>query len=442
MNPLDHRIPAVKALLVLGLVSACTVKNPLFCETDVDCAGTDKPFCDADGEFPASNDTRNTCIEIPADCSIERCGCTPGNAFACDLDQLTVCGADGKSTTTSTCALGCSTEKRCLTFEPSNGLGPALDIAAGEPDVIVPSGARVDTELGLIQDAAGTPISVRSLLVSQESGTMIRAFVASSFVIDAVRVRGANSVAFVASGRITIRGTLDARAEGQSIPGPGAQRAPAGCIGAPFLQTLPSILVLGGGGGGNSTPGGTGRGVVAGQLGGSAVAGTALVGGCGAGDAGSGGAGGGAIQLVSMDEIALSTAGLIDVGGGGGGASNGGGSGGLVVLEAPHVRIDGAASGIVANGGAGGGCLLAGSDATSNSDTALAPQCTGASAGDGGTGFQLPGSGEVSTSGSAFKGGGGGAAGRARIATKQGAFEALGNPVISAQTTQVALTPR
>ena len=222
----------VRMLVVVGALGACTTeRNPAYCDSDLDCVGSSFTFCDLNGEFPESNHRRHTCTTVPEDCPVERCGCEPGAGLSCDADQLEVCNADGRSSSTATCALGCATaEPRCLTFEPSNDLGGPLAAAAAEPDVLLPPGARIDTDLGLVQDGNGTPIAVRSVVVDQDGGSSIRVFLGKSFVIDDATVRGTRALAFVAPGPITLRGKLDASAQGRTA-GPGAQDVPAVCTG-------------------------------------------------------------------------------------------------------------------------------------------------------------------------------------------------------------------
>lgn len=455
-------VGAVQAVLVTALLAACYKPNPALCDSDADCADEEgRTFCDVNGEYAESDFQPRVCIAPPPDCPIERCGCQPGAALACDGDQLTVCSDDGASTTTSSCAFGCSTdETRCLRFEPSNALGAALEMAAAEPDVILPAGARIDTELGLVQDSGGVPIQVRSLLVTQEGGNKIRVLVGRSFVFDDVTVQGAPAFAAVASGRISLNGIFDASAEGRRR-GPGGQEEPAACVGGRSQMYNCSGIAYapGTGGGGNATSAGAGGGFQGpGGTGGAAVASfVPLVGGCRGGAfydcdglslLRTGGAGGGAVQFVSMDEIVLASSGLVDVGAGGGESETGGGSGGLVVMEAPRVRIDGAAAGIVANGGAGGGCTMTGLDARPDRNAALAPKCDGSSAGNGGTSSVPPESGPVSCTGGGscalvgFRGGGGGAVGRVRIATKDGTYEVVGTPILSVSITTATLEAR
>ena len=436
------------AIVAVGLLGGCTKKNPEFCEQDSDCELPGRPFCDVAGDFPESDHTPHRCTTIPNDCPLERCGCTPGESLACDADQLTVCGEDGFSTATLTCGLGCSTEDRCLTFDPSNGLGPALVSAAAEPDLVLPAAVTIDTDLGTIVDSSNMPVAVRTLVVEQEGGSKVRAFLARSIVLNDAIVRGSASLAIVAPGTIAVRGRLDASAT-ERQGGPGTQESPAACVGAESKEFMAGGVpaAVGAGGGGNATGGGKGGGWggPSSNDGGAPTPGfVPLVGGCRGGvllnqdrtTRSRGGGGGGAIQFVSLDTVAFSIAGFVDVGAGGGEASAGGGSGGTIVIEAPRVRFDGAATGIAANGGAGGGCDMIGVDATSTTAAAVAPKCGTYSAGDGGTGVMSAADGDYSCPQppcpvSGTKGAGGGAAGRASIVTLDGTFEQIGNPVMS-----------
>jgi hypothetical protein len=449
---------AMRALALLALTTACTIRNPAFCASDGECTDPAAPICDLDGAFSG---TSNHCIPVPDDCPVERCGCTPGEAFACELDQLTVCGEDGRSIDTRPCGLGCATdETRCLAFEPSNGLGPALEMAENRPAVSLPDGASIDTELGTVVDGVGNTIDVASMLVTQANGQPIRALLARSFVIGHVSVVGAHALAIVSPGTIIVNGLIDASAEGRRR-GPGAVAQGAACVGGQSREEQGTfVFANGAGGGGNATEAGRG-GVFSGTRsdGGASVGSFApLIGGCPGGEivglgGGSttarGGGGGGGVQVVSLVEVGFLSSGMIDVGGGGGENGAGGGSGGVVIIEAPRVRLDGSATGIAANGGSGGGCGFAGTDATPSNSPALAPQSCANSPhpGNGATGAIPPESGRSEcSSGSCFligyAGGGGGGAGRALVVTAGGNIDMIGAPLLSVALSQSRLTPR
>lgn len=433
----------LRTLLLAALVGGCT-KHVNQCTSDSDCTDPAYPFCDVNGEFPASGGAKNVCTVTPTNCPVDRCGCTPG-ALTCSTDTLLTCNADGKSQTMTSCALGCATDgTRCLTFEPSNGLDAAFAAAAGEQDVVLPKGVHIDTAMGVITNTGGIAIPVQSLLITQ-GNSAIRAFYAKSFVIDDATVTGPDAVAFVAAGDITVQGIVDASGT-VTTGGPGAQSSAAACSGhSGQSQTcVVTSTCEGGGGAGNATAGTSGGG-------GTGAAGmpqtdfTPLVGGCVGGSAldssgalvASGGGGGGALQLVSGTKIEITASGLIDVGAGGGDPFAGGGSGGNVVIEAPQVSIDGD-GGIVGNGGAGGGCSVSGPDATRDLNPAIGPGPCGNHNTDGG------GSGGTATTAptaSGRAGGGGGAVGRVRIATKDGTANVSNSALMSVAVTNDMLSP-
>lgn len=417
--------------------SACATKQQNACTSDSDCKDPAYPFCDVNGEFAASGGAKDVCTIVPPDCPVERCGCSPG-ATTCTGDQLTTCDAGGTSETSTACALGCSTDgTRCLSFEPSNGLGPALTAATNEPAITIPDGATINTDTGEVKTSAGIAIPINSLAVAQGSGT-IRALIGGSFSIGDVVVFGNNPLAIVSDGEIQLSGVFDASANASSS-GPGGQSS-GPCAGR--------SSTYGGSGGGNATDGGT-----SGQSGsvitnpylpgGAAQIGfEPLVGGCVGGQltsngavVGDGGGGGGAVQFVSLTAITVS--GSVDIGGGGGGYDGGaGGAGGNAILEAPRVSFS--SGGIFANGGSGGACTASGNDATPDLNAAAGAGPCGslpnqARGGAGATVSAGPGLGGHVLSGPA--GGGGGAVGRARIATHDGTFDPGAATLSAAVTT-------
>jgi hypothetical protein len=428
------------ALLAMTITAAACTKEQNACTSDSDCTNPAYPFCDVNGEFDASGGAKNVCTIVPPECPVERCGCSPG-ATSCAGDELTTCDASGTSVTTTACALGCASDgTRCLSFEPSNGLGPALTAAASEPAITIPDGATINTDTGEVKTSGGIAVQVHSLAIGQ-GPTTIRALIGGSFTIGDVSVLGANPLAIVSVGDIALDGVLDMGAE-STASGPGAQRTGA-CAGQPSD--------VGGSGGGNATEGAAGGGPVlisnprvpggAAQtvfepLGGGCPGGKLLSNGSAVAD---GGGGGGAVQLVSLTAIAIS--GGIDVGGGGGGFNGGGGgSGGNVILEAPRVSFS--AGGIFANGGSGGACSLNGTDASRDATPAPGPGPCGAHGelygGAGGTVAAVPTSGGRVGVSETSAGGGGGAVGRLRIATLDGTYES-GSAVLSAVTTTATL---
>lgn len=478
-------------VLIVVVAVACTKQNPAAFCADGQCSDP-KFFCDVNGVIGGEP---GRCIAV--DCTVGafaacdgdtelRCGadghtfeqqaCSAGcdpqagcrpfcapDTTSCANDQLTSCNAQGTATTVETCALGCATDRtRCLTFEPTNGLGAALADAASQTDVTLPAGTRIDTDSGVVQDSSGTPITVKTVLVPQAGAPEIRVLEAHSFAVNSVTVTGTRPLAFVAHGQIALSGRLTAHAAA-STGGPGAQST-ASCNGKDEKQfscvCSPVLCSIGTGGAGNAQGGGAGggRGTSTSNAGGTLGGFSPLAGGCSGGTqrdpsglniVARGGAGGGAVQLVSFEEVVIDAQGLIDVGGGGGVSTTGGGSGGLVIIEAPRVTISGSSAGITANGGAGGGCGMTGPDAMASTTAAPGATCANYFAGSGGTSAKAPTNGCVvgvdscsSAQCPVVYGGGGGAVGRARIVTVAGAFQTSGSPILSVNVTTATLTPK
>jgi len=264
-------------------------------------------------------------------------------------------------------------------------------------------------------------------------------------------VVGTHALSIYAVQGISITGTLQSRASGQSA-GPGGFGGGAGnggdgasCLGGEGKGGKSNNQVeSGGGGGGGGAAGGAGSigkygmTTVSGGAGGPAVGTTSLwllLGGCGGGGGGGpdwgqgghGGGGGGALQLVAGGAIIIS--GTITVAGAGGeGAHNGSGGGGAgaggsVLVEGISIAITG--TGIVAANGGGGGSggadistntSPAGEDGLSSTTAAKGGPTHPTYGGAGGAGGALAlASGSTSSDVESNGGGGGGAAGRVRL---------------------------
>ncbi|HEY0195918.1 MAG TPA: hypothetical protein VGC42_32625 [Kofleriaceae bacterium] len=444
------------AMVMVVVWGGCTKTNPSSICHDGACTDPEHAFCDIDG---ALSGEPGACITV---------ACAPGELQGCRNHNALVCNSAGNSYDEQLCASGCVDALGCLPFLPSNGLAATLVDAQHEADAIWPSGIRVDTDTGIVQDAHGTPIIIKSALVAQVGAPSVRVFEARSFSIADVTITGSLSIAMVAVGTISIAGLMSARAHG-SVGGPGAQTT-GPCKGGDFRQASPGGCTggppraFGSGGGGNYQRGGFGAptfttDVTAQENGGLPTTGySPLLGGCEGGSQidyldGSkidyrGGGGGGALQLVSLTQIVLTSGGRIDLGGGGGESSSGGGSGGTLILEAPQVSLSGDGTGITANGGAGGGCAMTGPDATSDLTPAHGPSCANYFGGDGGTGAAASGNACRGAPGTCLGdmcpvtyGGGGGSVGRARIGTHDGTYMMTGNPALSVHLDTATLVP-
>jgi hypothetical protein len=403
--------------VLASLLPGCKQTDPLYCDPSTPCTDPDRPFCDDNGEYPASDGIKHTCIPDPfgpdagpdqcqpdafIECTDEDtavycddegtstvpvsceggcdddagCSCEAGTTI-CEADQTVFCTASGTVDHIQTCPLGChSGGERCLDIQPSNDLGAYLEDAANGPEVVIEdlSGEPtvVNTSTGTITLGDGTEVLVPSELVpAQPGGVSIRVFTVRSFRVtrctELSTSPSAPALAIVADGDVEISCHVRPRS--------GAFDA-TGCRGGPAVATTDNGNDqgphAGAGGGGFGSPGGSG-GTSGGEPGGTG-GGTSgevtlepLRGGCPGGrdSTAPGSNPGGAIQIVSRTAIRLSktstTVGILDAGGslglGFAGAlsavSWGGGSGGAILLEAPTVDLVEGAA-VVANGGGGG----------------------------------------------------------------------------------------
>src|ERR1700733_8637166 len=337
------KIVAVLSGVLFSASLSCT-KHVNGCDSNADCTDPAYPFCDVNGAYPPSDGTKNICTITPPGCPADVCGCAPG-AATCGSGELTTCNADGSSTTTTSCALGCGSDGlSCASFTPSNGLAPILTEASAEPDVSIPSGTTIDTDAGTITTSDGRSLMIANSLVIQPGAQSIRALAARTFPIADITVVGARPIAFVAATDITINGVISSRGTA-GVAGAGGVTTGT-CVGGTANRTdcgsnsVPGVPCAGGaGGGGNAVSGGdggfdfetqsTGYGTGPGSnLGGvTETAGISpLAGGCSGGNNGDdsltpptvslGGGGGGGVQLVSGGSIEL--AGFVELDGGGG----------------------------------------------------------------------------------------------------------------------------
>lgn len=416
------------------LGAGCGTEEINRCTSDSDCQDVAYPFCDVNGHYGGAG----LCIVKPMDCSVEDCGCTPGNV--CATGVLTTCAADGKSEVTTSCALGCAAiTDHCASFVPSYGVGVVLTNAAVAGDVTIPPGSTIATDTGVALDGNGTAIAVRNQLVAQAAGPSIQVFYARSFSIEDMTITGSLPVAFVATGTIDVKGKIEAGGH-STIAGPGGVNE--GPMVGRYQRTNGTNVTIFSGGGGNGT-------AAAGTLGGSIGNLSVLQGGGRGGEADAqtpeGGGGGGAIQLSSQTSITIE--GGINVGGGGGTNNMSGGAGGTIVLEAGTVSIGGT---LAANGGAGCACNGQNStpammDGQYSGAASIAPSCSISSntlyGGSGGTGTTGPIQGHGLFVGAAANpAGDGGAVGRIVINTSSGMFSSTGSPVLSGVYSSTTLT--
>jgi len=354
-------------LALAGPLGGCTKTDPLYCDEKNPCTDPERPFCDLDGDYPASEGIGRTCIADPepepdagrdpdggpdggggpdasfctagefvqctdgdtaiycneqgseyvsvdcnSDCSPEQAGCyCEPESSICSSDQTIHCGGNGQVEEIEACALGCNdTGERCVDVNPSNGLAGFLDMTDDAPVVVLSNGASIDTDNGTIQDGDGALLDVPTFQISPPAGGIpILVLAVKSLVAGDTTIIGGRALAIVSDGDILIGGHVrilaGATEEGSCL---GGLAGSDGCAG--FL----CAVVSGGGGGGFATAGGDGGNASLGELfaaggNGGATRGTSslvpLLGGCRGGglSATQGGDGGGAIQLVSRTLI-------------------------------------------------------------------------------------------------------------------------------------------
>jgi predicted small lipoprotein YifL len=72
---------ATFALFMLSALAACKVKDPLYCDPSTPCTDPDRPFCDDEGAYAASEGIKHTCIPYPWDAGPDSDAgpsCSPG----------------------------------------------------------------------------------------------------------------------------------------------------------------------------------------------------------------------------------------------------------------------------------------------------------------------------------------------------------------------------
>ncbi len=297
-----------------------------------------------------------------------------GNDAGCGADRgLTCSGATLRQCSSGAevdipCDLGCSTTggAHCRVMVPSNVAPDLLTAATGA--LHVTTSYDIDTD-----DCTASLPGITFQVVPQSGHPGICAVSVRSLTVDSGQVlsaSGSRPLAILASGDVTILGTIDVSGVG-TMPGPGALSSDGGGDG-----THAATYDDGGGGGGGMCGaggrGGTG-GSAAGGAGGAARSPDMLVplvggtpGGHGSDSTvgGPGGGGGGALQISALGTIDVE--GTIAAGGGGGsggadvGAGGGGGSGGAILLEAPSIVLGGGGDLDAAGGGGGAGACSSG----------------------------------------------------------------------------------
>src|SRR5688500_7269120 len=83
------KLPSLILTCVL-VASACTVRDPLYCDESKPCTSPERPYCDLEGAYEESGYIRNTCIATPA---FDAGGLVDAPALPGTLSSLTVTAA-------------------------------------------------------------------------------------------------------------------------------------------------------------------------------------------------------------------------------------------------------------------------------------------------------------------------------------------------------------
>lgn len=473
-------------------MAACgTQKNPAATCMQGTCIDPSFPYCDTDGSVAG---TPGACIAVTCtagefgkcvgdselmcnqygtgydqvDCAHgcdENTGCKlcEANQTVCSNGAVASCDAAGNQTSVKQCPLGCfNDEPRCRDIDPSNRLGPYLDMVMSPPDLDLSDGQwYVDLSTGIWDGPGSETVSPPMFEVpSLTGGPASHVFVVGSLKIKDLGLAQSSaatldSVTFLASGPVEIAGSVIL----DPTVGSTHKASCQGQSGYRGNEQFGPCTYLSPGGGGGASKGGNGGTIVDAdppvyKMGGAAY-GTddlqPLVGGCSGGGGldpqantnyTEGMPGGGAIQISSR--VAITIKGSIHADGRDGDTDSnrdcdevwlGAGGGGGILLEAPSITLAPNAV-LSAVGGNGIGC-----DPATALCGAFGHGGTGSSsATDGGDAVFMTALGRDAQYRS---GSGGGGVGRVRLNTKTaGSYTSDGTSKIDAALTTGAIGTR
>jgi len=394
--------------------------------------------------------------------SIGGCRLCEPNQTVCANGMVASCDANGNQTQPIVCPLGCFEDQpRCRDIDPSNRLGLYYDMVATPPDVDLTGSWNLNASTGILTGPGGVTLTPPTFEVpSLAGGPETRLFVVNKLTIGDLMIFDDysqalyRSVSFLASGDVTVTGTVTIASSAGSIHSSSCR----GASGTDGAEQFGPCTFLSPGGGGAATSGAHGGTVIdsnppvykAGGIANGTDDLQPLVGGCSGGGASNsnsgvttaeGGWGGGAIQISSRTSITVT--GAIHADGDDGFSDRdqgcreswlGAGGGGAILLEAPKVALSANAM-VSAIGGTGWGC------------TPGTATCGAKGKGGTGTAAASPGGDAVFSTALGqdaeyYSGGGGGGVGRVRINTQSGSYTLDATAKINAVVTASTLKTR
>jgi alpha-tubulin suppressor-like RCC1 family protein len=150
------------AATALPLVLSCKAYDPLYCDAEKRCTDPDRPFCDLNGDYPASDGVGHTCIPEP---DVVDADAAPGAGADGGTDDGGGTGPDAsgerrvvelETSLTHTCALLSDGNVRCWGL--ALGLGPVSDENIGDNEHPYQAG-DVPTGGGVKQVSVGDSFS-------------------------------------------------------------------------------------------------------------------------------------------------------------------------------------------------------------------------------------------------------------------------------------------
>jgi hypothetical protein len=170
---------ALPIFAVVSLLSACKTEDPLYCDETKQCADPQRPYCDLEGEYAASDGVARTCIPPPFDAGV---ACSPNDFLGCDGTAKAVyCPEAGVGEETKDCnavcsegAGGCACECPAGPEGPAGPAGPGFEQCEWQAITCSTPGPGVECQAicptGTLVFAGGCDLSAGGTVVENRPG--------------------------------------------------------------------------------------------------------------------------------------------------------------------------------------------------------------------------------------------------------------------------------